>query len=148
MINIPKEIIKEQITQRLQETFDGNPWYGKSMMSILSLSDKELSNAALSILEHIIAWQDFVISALEGNEMKIEMNSQEDWPTVDLNESEIRAKLQITHFRFLKAIEDFDAQLWLDMPKHAKFNYYQLCNGLIDHNIYHSGQIATEIKNK
>jgi len=134
------------IIGRLENSFNGQPWHGKSVMAILEMTDQPLPHRALALLNHMIAWRDFVTAALEDREYAIELNTEADWPPVTESQEVIKANLQRSQEVLLKAVQQFDPLRWKVKPKDVKYTYLQLCHGLIDHDIYHSGQIALEIR--
>ncbi len=146
MIKSTKKNINQELSERSSAVFKGKPWYGRNMLSILSMSKEPLTTRALKILEHMIAWKTFVISHLQGEGLKIEINSEDDWPRINDDQEEIIARLTACQENLKNAILNFDENKWFDTPANFKFTYYQLCMGVIDHDIYHIGQIALEIK--
>src|SRR5882672_3403431 len=73
----------ERITRMVEKTFDRQPWYGSSVMSILSEISPEVTSKRIgdghSIIElvlHMTSWRKFVAKRLEGDhEFQIEDES-------------------------------------------------------------------------
>lgn len=148
--------LKDQLIAKLNEVFEGTPWFGESLRSKLSEVDYQLVNKTLDhsknsiaiIVQHLINWRVFVIQKLEGNEgFDIEMNSEEDWTMIFVeNELEWKNLLkqlletQVTILKLLDAQEDdsFLEQIVLG----RRYNFDYLLEGLLQHDVYHFGQIG------
>lgn len=147
-----KEIL--YIAKALETTLNGEPWYGRPIVSLLqeidpsSIYTKPAKNAhsLADLLYHMITWAEFTLKRLQGDQQfDNEWFDRIDWRNIDpvihnwadgvklfrqLNE-QIIANLQTRDDEFLKEIVDF-----------REYNFRFLLNGYIQHNIYHIGQIA------
>ncbi|HLK29024.1 MAG TPA: DinB family protein [Puia sp.] len=147
-----KEI--QSIINNLQTVLNAESWYGTSVYKTLEEAGKtnvykhpeEKYHSQIEILYHMITWAEFILASLEkGKKHEIEAIEAIDWRTIDptkhtwqngvhelksANES-IIAFLQIKEDDFLKEMVEF-----------RKYNVRFLLNGLIQHHIYHAGQIA------
>lgn len=143
----------QSIIVNLERVLTGQPWYGEAVMPMLRkihpavvYINPKNSHAAIEILYHMINWAQFTLNRLQRKPEEELMDSEEsDWRTIDpkihtwekgLNEFEklhkqIVAELQTKGDIFLKEMVDF-----------REYNFRFLLNGLIQHNIYHLGQIA------
>lgn len=82
-----KDTIINQLIYNLTDAYDGQPWYGLSLMEILEKSDIKTINLSVvdqysiaKVLKHIVNWRDFVIKMLENKiEFDIRMNTEDDW---------------------------------------------------------------------
>ncbi len=139
----------DRIVRQLQKTFDQHPWYGPSVIKTFEgINPKivhERHGSAHSIIElvlHMTSWRVFAIKRLQGdNTFEVEpmMNfpAGGTWDAAldDLNESQ-QALVEIT-----KAFPEH--RLGELVPsKTQKYTYYTLLHGIIQHDIYHLGQIA------
>ena len=141
MINSTNENIKELLLNRLNAIYDGKPWYGRNLSSILR-EDKEIPFRALSILRHMIVWRTYVNKVLQGINTSIELNSEQDWPNVTESMIELLDELSQVHQGLIETIEAFDQEKWFDKPMNSSYTYYHLVEGIMDHDLYHLGQIA------
>jgi uncharacterized damage-inducible protein DinB len=125
----------------LNESFSGKPWLGNSLLENLNAIDYKLvnqtmgnsSNSIAILVQHIINWRIFVVEKLEGNELfEIELNSEKDWTKISVeNEAEwneLLEKLARSQNQIINILSE-------------KTNEY-LIEGIIQHDIYHSGQIG------
>ena len=141
-----------RLAEQLKSCFSGSPWHGSSLMELLLQTPVDLAPAkplehAHSIWEivlHIIAEQDAVVRRLQG--AAFHLNQKEDWPEVsDFGEpawqDAIRA-LEQSFDQLDQAIGRLsDSQLNHAVPG-EKYNVYFMLHGIIQHNLYHAGQIA------
>lgn len=154
-MNTVIQLIKDQLI----ETYNGDPWYGRSILSILNevtaasawnaRSSKDHTNIIL--LRHMINWRQFTISRFENaalknteyfdtNNWQSILNCQEkDWLTAldDLASSQKELLEMIS----LKTDDFLDGQV----PGRS-YNFSYLLLGIIQHDIYHIGQIMVSLK--
>ena len=141
MINSSKDSLNDQLIVHLKNCFEGNPWYGRS---ILYLLDKyhPLSPQSKSILAHITVWRTFVNRALNNDIQVIELNSPQDWPSENQSEKELIKNLKKSQTDLVRSIATFKPSLWNHKIEGAKYTYFDLVQGVIDHDLYHLGQIV------
>lgn len=133
----------------------GSPWYGESVMEKLERLDYQmvnkvptgLSNSIARLVKHMISWRQFAIEKLKGNDAyDIRLNTPDDWPEVNIQtEEQWRHLLQELHatqdqlFSQLRARNEED----LEQPCHGKsYSLGFLVDGILQHDVYHLGQIA------
>lgn len=149
----------EKLVGELDKVVTGDPWYGASINAILH--DITYAQAAVrhdanihtiaEIALHICAWIEEVSSRLEGNEPKDPKRG--DWPETDnLNETswkKIIKDIFSAHETLLEQVknfpfEKFEKQVGTERVKElgTGFTYREMLVGLMEHNIYHGGQIG------
>jgi len=141
--------------------YNGEPWYGKSLMAVISDADpkvvfkkqKSTGHSAYEITHHLYAWRDLLVKRLNGDtKASIEVNSKEDW--IPLPKEETVA----TWKELVKKLEQNQQELIRSLPKWTNgsldkefagtsYTLRTFLNGQIQHDIYHIGQIALAIKN-
>lgn len=150
-----------RIADQLRRSYDGDPWHGSPLMGILTrISTTEAAahplRGAHSILEtvlHIAAWMGEARERLRGS---IPGEPAEgDWPVAgDTSEGGwalAKSKLAQAHEDLVRAVEAFpEDRLWQtvgapqrDRAAGTGTTYYVLLHGVVQHNVYHSAQIAT-----
>ena len=149
----------EKLQNELLKVLSGDPWYGNPVYQIIEQVTFEAafekpSGAAHNIAEivlHMLAWTEEVMDRING--MTAGVPSSGDWPpTGSLEEQKWRNyvnDLKLVNVNLLKLIQDFPEEKWIE-PMNDERNrelgsgvsYEELVNGLIQHHIYHSGQIA------
>ena len=150
----------KELIELLEQTFDGNPWYGNSVIKNLEkIQDCDPNNSFKKgnsigqILEHMIAWRIFTIEKLKGNsEYLVEMNSKDDWNKEgnysDTDCQRLIDKLKETQKELISLIKKKSSDAWLsEKVPGSKYHFHYLLNGIIQHDIYHVGQIAILARN-
>jgi uncharacterized damage-inducible protein DinB len=148
-----------RIIDQLSREFDGDPWHGPPLMQILEGIDAARASArplraAHSIWElvlHATAWKHEVRRRLSG--APAGMPREGDWPDVGEPSPErwkdACDRLHAAHGELLAAVERLpEARLLAptndprDPESGAGVSYYVLLHGAVQHDVYHSGQIA------
>lgn len=143
-----------RIARQLQLAYHGDAWHGPSLTEILAGVTAAQAVArpvppAHSIWElvlHIEVWTREALGATQGTPMGKFFRTPQDWPPVnDSSESAWTAakdRLFETANQLAAAIEAFDdARLHETVPG-RKYDFYYLFHGVVQHSLYHGGQIA------
>jgi hypothetical protein len=141
-----------RILDQLQREFEGNSWYGDNVMTILKgvtadLAAQKPLPKAHSIWElvlHMTTWKRVVRERIEGRIRDVK--DTEDWPRVtDKSETaweiSVRALVEV-HRQLYEAVAKFDDTQLMDKPGHDSNTFYVQLHGIIQHDLYHVGQIA------
>lgn len=150
-----KERINELI-RSLSEIFEGEPWYGQSVMRKLENVPYKIgyktcvpeSHNAAEIIAHLIAWKTFALQKMRSNNgFNIEVDSDKDWPVTEVNSPEeweaLKRKLVVTQSEIYEFLEEQANDSFLDKMVNGKnYNFEYLIKGIIQHDIYHLGQIG------
>ncbi len=147
-----KEILK--IIAFLQDAYNGDPWFGRSVKSLLSDVKQdfvfEKPNQQHSILEliwHMILWREFALNSFEKNNQKpVEYFEENDWRALDHNDKSLWEKgldrLDQVQTQLIEVLlRQEDVILEMAVPR-KKYNFKKLLYGVIAHDIYHIGQVA------
>jgi uncharacterized damage-inducible protein DinB len=143
----------DRILDQLRRAFEGEAWHGPAVMEVLKGVTAEMASArpvsgVHSIWEltlHINVWEHAVLRRLRGDRALI-YNTEEDWPPDrEQNEAAWHATLQtlVSTNEELRAeiakLDDrrLDEPILDEMP-----SVYVTLHGVIQHDIYHAGQIA------
>jgi uncharacterized damage-inducible protein DinB len=142
----------ERIQDQLKRAFEGGAWHGPSVQELLR--DVSATHAAAhpiagahSIWElvlHITAWEGAGRRRLSGD--RAELPDEEDWLKVrDTSEAsweQAKATLTKGHEEFRQEISRL-AETRLDDPiLPGMSSIYITLHGVIQHDLYHAGQIA------
>jgi len=96
------------------------------------------------IVAHIAAWEDAVRRRLLGE--LVELTDAEDWPRVeDAGEkawASLLERLEAGNLALRQTILDFDESGLDRPPGRNRSTAYALMHGVIQHDLYHAGQIA------
>ena len=144
----------ERILDQLKRAYEGNAWHGPSVREALSGVNAEQAHArplanAHSIWElvhHIAVWENVGRRRLTGDRAPIEISTPEDWPPAnDKSEAaweQSKAALDRGHQALVEAIGRVPESS-LDEPIFEGMStVYVTLHGVIQHDLYHAGQIA------
>jgi uncharacterized damage-inducible protein DinB len=147
-----KEI--QYIIMLLKRTYDGDPWFGLSIKKVVGEVDAKTAlqkpNQQHSILEliyHMLNWREFVISRLQpGNDKPIQYFDKNDWRELDHRDESLWKKglqlLENTQQLLVVLLGNLQDDVLSKQVADREYNYLFLLHGMIQHDIYHSGQIA------
>jgi uncharacterized damage-inducible protein DinB len=141
--------IKDQLTR----AFRGEAWHGPSVMELLNDVTAEHAAAhpiagAHSIWEivlHINTWERIARRRIEEL-APIEVPTEEDWPAVnDTTEhawkNTVNA-LKLNHEVLRGVVGTLDESRLEEIVPGTEYSIYFLLHGVIQHDLYHAGQIA------
>jgi len=146
----------ERIADQLSRAFAGPAWHGSSLRELLADVDAKRAAArpagAHSVWEvvlHIAAWDAAMRRRLAGERAEI-YQTDLDWPKVfDTSETawqQTLAQLTQAHDELRQAITELD-EARLDEPiLEGMPSVYVSLHGVIQHDLYHAGQIAVLLK--
>ena len=148
-----KEI--QYIIKSFESTLTGQPWFGRSVYAILGEVDEskaqikpnETEHSLIELLWHMNTWAEFTLGSLENRSTE-EMKAIEtmDWRNIDPNIHTWKKgmeQLKTIHSKIIELLKQkTDDNFLSGIVTIREYNYRFLLNGLIQHNIYHSGQIA------
>jgi uncharacterized damage-inducible protein DinB len=151
--------IAEKLEASLQQILAHNPWYGPATYNIVEGISFEAAyekppgsvHIIAGIMLHMLSWTQEVTARMSGQTAGEPAGG--DWPDPG-HPDEVRWKHLIADFKLANVtlagvIQSFDNDKW-DTPINDERNsetgagvtYLALIEGLIQHHIYHSGQIA------
>lgn len=143
----------ERIVDQLRRAHSGEAWHGEPLMSILEGISAEHSGVTwlpgthtfYQLVVHITAWQREAARRLRERIYR-ELSAEEDW--VESGEGSAAwglalRDLQKSHAELVSAVSGLDPNL-LDetLPGSPNQTYYVLLHGIVQHTLYHAGQIA------
>jgi uncharacterized damage-inducible protein DinB len=144
-----------RLADQIRRAFEGEAWHGDSVLEILAGVSAKTAAArpiadAHSIWElvlHIAAWDKVVIRRAGG--VAVKLSGKQNFPPVkDISEAAWRNALTLlkaTHAELLKTVAAFpNSRLQERVPgqKQEYYNFSYLFSGIVQHELYHSGQIA------
>jgi uncharacterized damage-inducible protein DinB len=151
-----------RIADQLRRAFDGEAWHGDSLFQILETVSAAQATArpiagAHTIWElvlHIAAWDGAVLRRLNG--AVVVLSDAENFPpvtdTIDADTSDAawrkaQAETRRVHEELINTVAGLpDSRLDDLVPgkekEGAHYTLYYMLHGLIQHELYHAGQIA------
>lgn len=142
----------ERIREQLKRAFEGKAWHGPSVMELLV--DVTAQQAAARVFPgthtiwelalHIGAWERACLARLQGE--RAELTDAEDWPAVmEITEDawqRCKSTLADGNQKLRDALTSLDEQR-LDEPILPGMpSVYVTVQGVVQHDLYHAGQIA------
>ena len=144
-----------RIADQLRRAFHGDAWHGDSVFEILggvtaTQAAKRPIPGAHSIWElvlHIAAWDGAVLRRIGGVEVKL--SDAENFPPVtDTSEAAWRqalAEMRRVHEELITdvaALPDYRLEQQVPGKEGAHYTFYYMLHGVVQHELYHAGQIA------
>ena len=135
------------IASLLEKSFKGPAWHGPSVQEALEgITPKVMSNkisdshSIIELVAHMTTWRNFVTKRLSGD-ATYEVSNEENFPlATDWKKTlDDLKKSQETLLAALKAFPE--NKLFTTVPT-RKYDFYTMLHGIIQHDIYHIGQIV------
>ncbi len=143
----------QRIADQLERAFEGDAWHGSSISEILRLVTPEQAAARplasvhsiWEIVLHMSVWQRTVRERLQGLPIP-SLPDEEDWPPVGEATPEAWAAA-LRELRDEYELLREEALRWADRDLEQKtegqrYTVYEMLHGVIQHDLYHAGQIA------
>jgi hypothetical protein len=148
----------DRIADQLRQTFEGDStgaaWFGPALRPLLrGVSAAEAAHRPLparhtiwELVLHLAANIDFVLARLDGHEL--ELSPAADWPavseTVDPTAAwtEALAALDSRYDMLTRKVRTLDDARLGEQVVGRPYDVYVMLHGIIDHNVYHAGQVA------
>ncbi len=142
----------ERIEDQLRRAIEGDAWHGPSVQHLLA--DVTVNQAiakpvggAHSIFEllfHMGAWEGVALKRLRGSADALP--DDQNWPSENPSDeaawNDCKARFEHQNEQLRRAILELsDDQLASEAPG-ADYSFYYLLHGVIQHDLYHGGQIA------
>ena len=143
-----------RITDQLRRAFTGDPWHGSPLLDLLAGITAEQARArplrsVHSIWElvlHIDVYLHAALGAAQGVAMLKLYGTEGDWPAVSDDSSAAWIAAQDRLFqnaeKLAQAMERFDDAKLQDTVPGRQYDFYYLFHGIVQHSLYHGGQIA------
>jgi len=138
-----------RIADQLHRAYRGPAWHGPSLKAILTEVTEDRAairpaSGAHSIWEivlHITAWLRIGRERLTAPEARI-VSDEEDWPEPGRSWTETLVALETEERALEEAILRFpDERLQERAPAAEPQTFYVLLHGVVQHTLYHAGQI-------
>ena len=142
-----------RLSDQLKRSYEGHAWHGPALRELLEGVSAAAAAArpipgAHSIWElvlHVAAWEDAARRMIDGEdsgEMPEESNFPPVPPTSEKAWHETLGHLESVHRMLLEEVHDLtDEELMQTVPG-RKYTFYFLLHGVVQHNLYHAGQIT------
>jgi uncharacterized damage-inducible protein DinB len=144
-----------RLADQIRRAFEGAAWHGDSLLELLSdvtveqAAARPIKNAHTiwELVLHIAAWDGAVVRRIGGSAVKL--SDAENFPTVaDTSAAAWKkavADVKQVHQNLIEAVAVFpDSRLTEQVPgkKESYYNFFYMFAGIVQHELYHAGQIA------
>ncbi|HYG99857.1 MAG TPA: DinB family protein [Terriglobales bacterium] len=142
----------ELIADQLRRSFEGEAWHGPAVLEVLSgvtaaqAITRPLENAhsIWEVVLHIRAWEDAVLRRIRGE--VVELEGPEDWPAVidsgDEAWDDTVRSLKLSNAKLYNGILGMKNERLEETVPGEPYDFYYMLHGVVQHNLYHAGQIA------
>ncbi len=141
-----------RILDQMDRAFSGDAWHGPSLMSVLDgISAEDASKHPIrrahsiwELVHHASAWNTISQHRLAGE--NVEITPERDWPPV-WEVSEIAWKRALdnlveSHKSLRDSVKGFGDEQLEQRAKGPDYSCYVVLHGVVQHNLYHAGQIV------
>ena len=145
----------QYIIKSFESILSGQPWFGRAVYEILGEVNEAKAetrpngteHSMLDLIWHMNTWAEFVLGSLENRTVdKMKEIEANDWRTIDPKIHTWQKgveQLKATHSKIIELLgQKVDDNFLSEIVPTRKFNYRFMLNGLVQHNIYHLGQVA------
>jgi uncharacterized damage-inducible protein DinB len=147
-----------QLQYQLEDVFIGHPWHGTPISTIITQGSwiaafnkpQGSVHSIANIVLHMTGWTEEVISRLKGNAAGYPARG--DWPEPgepsEQSWQQMVIELDKANSDLVKTIQAFPDEQWDELINDERGvfepvpTYKGLVEGLIQHQVYHAGQIA------
>jgi uncharacterized damage-inducible protein DinB len=144
-----------RLADQLRRAFEGDAWHGDSVLELLAgvnaakAAARPIKNAhsIWELVLHIAAWDDAVLRRTGG--VAVTVSDDENFPAVkETNEAAWRKAVESakhTHSELVNVVAAFpDSRLREQVPGKSQeyYNFFYMFSGVVQHELYHAGQIA------
>ena len=144
----------QSIIKNLENTLSGQPWFGRAVYEILEEVDETkihtkpngTEHSLIELLWHMNTWAGFTLANLENRASEeLKAIEENDWRIIDPAKHTWKsglAELRSIHTKIAALLGQKDDSFLSNMVPNRKYNFRFMLNGLVQHNIYHLGQVA------
>jgi hypothetical protein len=143
-----------RIADQLRRAFTGDPWHGSPLIELLAgLTAEQARSRPLrpvhsvwELVLHVDVYLRVALDASRGVAMPKLYGTEGDWPVLRDDSSAAWIAAQDSLFqnaeRLAQAMERFDDAKLQDTVPGRQYDFYYLFHGIVQHSLYHGGQIA------
>lgn len=142
-----------RIARLLEQTFEGKPYYGLSVLGALAPVTADLAirkphgsvHSIWALVTHLTAELKYARTVIEGTAGPW-IAGQTTWPPItDTSETawqQTIQDLQQANRGLVRAVEQLDDAMLDQNPIRVQGPFYVMLHGTLQHNVYHAGQIS------
>jgi DinB superfamily len=142
-----------RIARLLEQTFEGKPYYGPSVLGALTGVSAELgarkppwsAHRIWDLVGHLTAELIYARTIIEGT-AGAWIEGETTWPAItDTSDAAWRkaiADLKKANRTLVRVVQQLDDSILDKKPIRVRGPFYLMLHGTMQHNIYHAGQIS------
>lgn len=142
------------IAEQLKDAYEGDPWFGRPAKELLGEVAKENAftklndqHSTLELLWHMVTWREFTTECLREKDNPNTRKFEDlDWRKLDHSNQDLwqegLQRLHETQTELIAALQQEEDAILPQQVKGRQYDYRKLLNGIVQHDIYHLGQIA------
>lgn len=148
------------LVEQLRDAYEGDPWWGRNANKLLgeveestAFEKPEGQHSILELVWHMVNWKEFAISRLQEIDGKdLHYFETNDWRHLDHAHKSLWhqgvERLHYVHNELINLLEQQSDELLDQEVAERGYSFRKLFNGILQHDIYHLGQIAYIVKLK
>jgi uncharacterized damage-inducible protein DinB len=139
-----------RLLDQMRRAYDGDAWHGPPLKRLLVGVDAVTADARpvagahtiAEIVRHVAFWKGVARRRLAGE--VVLPPDDESWPATPAGWPETLALLDRRHAELAEAVAGIDDRRLADevQSDHGRYSVYVLLHGVVQHDLYHAGQIA------
>lgn len=140
----------KELTEQITSAYRDNPWYGFGLLPSLAKLPESSWHEPLgrrtvaNMIGHLVAWRNFAIARInDRHDFPIVLHTESDWPDCsDLSRATLLQQLEDSQTALVATLERLDdEELTTHFPADYNYSKGDLALGIMQHDIYHTGQI-------
>jgi uncharacterized damage-inducible protein DinB len=139
-------------TQRIADAYHAATvkaaWYGPSLAELLVQVSPELATTSLpgshsisELLQHLLLWNERVCNTFDGNSLP-RWQPEKDWAEAPIPWNELVSRWRQSRELLEDKIRNFPIEDLAKQVPGRNYPYETMLHGIVEHTIYHAGQIA------
>lgn len=144
----------KRLIDQLERAYRGGAWHGPALLELLETVspgrafERPLPRAhsIAELVLHIAAWENEAVRRLGGEARDLPPEEDFPQPGDESRGPALLGELEDAHERLLAAVRAIDDEALERPVGSSEHTAYQLLHGVVQHNLYHAGQIALLLK--
>lgn len=142
----------ERIARLLEQTFQGKPYYGPSVLDTLAGVTAKIAiqkpqwsaHSIWELVNHLTAELNYAREVIEGTATPYAENNT--WPEITTASNsrwqQALQELKRANRALIRAVKKLDDKMLQAKPSHVRGPFYLMLHGTLQHTVYHAGQIS------
>ena len=141
------------LTQRIADAYRAatikGAWYGPTVAELIAKTSPELTapppvpgaHSISELLQHLLLWNERIRNTSDGQPMP-RWDAEKEWAEPAIPWNELVARWNLSRDLLEEKIRNFPIQDLTKQVAGRSYPYETMFHGIVQHAIYHSGQIA------